>query len=118
MSGEAEEARDRRRPSAPIPFTDDEVRELAGGRERSVAAVRRLKRVVPSGPIGKLESELPTPMRISRAEITRMRRAGRRPDKLVARLTPSEAPVEEPAGAKRRSDRPDRRPKPRRESSR
>ena len=60
MSGEAEEARDRRRPSAPIPFTDDEVRELAGGRERSVAAVRRLKRVVPSGPIGKLESELPT----------------------------------------------------------
>ncbi len=84
-----------RRPAEPMAFTDAEVKELAGRRAKPVAAVTRLKRAVPANPTGRLETDHVAPARVTRKELPSMRRAGRRPDKIMSRLTPSEAPAEQ-----------------------
>jgi hypothetical protein len=83
-----------RAPAAPIDFTEEEVRLLAGRRAKPVAAVARLKKLVPTEPIGRLASDAAQPARLTRKELPLMRRAGRRPSKLQERLTPSEVPAE------------------------
>ena len=90
MSGSEE-----RRPAEPVDFTEDEVRELAGRRTKPVAAVARIKRLVPTERTGRLLTDLDTPARITRKELPAMRRAGKRPARIVSRLTPSEIPAEE-----------------------
>jgi hypothetical protein len=82
------------RSSAPVDFSEDEVKELAGRRARPVAAIGRLTRLVPAKATGKLASDLAAPARITRKELAVLRRAGRRPDKIASRLTPSELAAE------------------------
>ena len=74
-----------------MEFTDAEVKELAGRRAKPVAAATRLKRAVPADPAGRLATDQAVPARVTRKELPSMRRAGRRPDKLI-----------EPADAERR----------------
>ena len=61
MSGEA----DPRGATAPVDFTEQEVAELAGRRAKEPPAVRRLRKLVPSGPLGRLVSDVAGPARIS-----------------------------------------------------
>jgi hypothetical protein len=91
MSGESAG----RRTSEPLEFTDAEVKELAGRRAKPVAAATRLKRAVPADPAGRLTTDQAVPARVTRKELPSMRRAGRRPDKIMSRLTPSEAPAQQ-----------------------
>ena len=67
---------------------------MAGRRAKPVAAVARLKKLVPSGPIGKLISERDGPARITRDELPSLRRTGKREEKFLRRLTHSDLPVE------------------------
>jgi hypothetical protein len=83
-----------RGPTEPHAFSEAEVRELSGKRTKSVAAITRLKKAVPSGALGKLDTDLPTPPRISRDELPMMRRTTRRSSKALARFAPSELPAE------------------------
>jgi len=80
-----------------MDFTDEEVRQMAGRRTKPVAAVARLRKLAPSEPIGRLISERDGPARITRAELPSLRRAGRRQEKVLRRLTPSELPAEQAA---------------------
>lgn len=89
MSGKG----DRRGPAAPLDFTDEEVRLLAGRRAKPVAAVARLKKLVPAKPTGKLASDREGPARIARKELPLLRRAGKPPEKVLKRLTPSDLPA-------------------------
>lgn len=84
-----------RRTVEPVDLTEDEVRELAGRRAKPVAAVARIKRLVPAESTGRLISDLDAPARITRKELPILRQAGKRPDKIVSRLTPSELPAEQ-----------------------
>ena len=86
---------DDRRPAEPLEFTDAEVRELAGRRTKPVAAIARLKRLVPAESTGRLVSDLDVPARITRKGLPAMRRAGRRSDKILRLLAPSDLPAEQ-----------------------
>lgn len=78
------------RPAEPMDLTDEEVAELAGRRSRPVAAVARMRKRVPSDATGRLVSDRSDPARVSKDEVVGMRRAGRRPDQVLRRLTPSD----------------------------
>jgi hypothetical protein len=91
MSGKS----DRDGPVAPLDFTDEEVRLLAGRRSKPVAAVARLRKLVPTNPIGKLASDRKGPAQITRKELPLLRRAGKRPQKILKRLTPSDLPADQ-----------------------
>lgn len=90
MSGDE----DLRRPAEPLEVTDEEVVELAGRRSKPVAAVARMRKQVPTEATGRLVSDAAAPARVSRPELTSMRRAGRRPDAVLKRLTPSDVPAD------------------------
>ena len=86
---------DDREPVSPVDFTEEEVNLLAGRRAKPVAAVARLKKLVPSERTGRLASNAAEPARITRKELPLMRRASQPPVKLLARLTPSKVPAEQ-----------------------
>lgn len=100
-----------REPAAPMDFTDEEVRHMAGRRTKPVAAVARLKKLVPSGPIGKLVSERAAPPRVTRDELPSLRRAAKRQEKFLKRLTPSDLPAEQTSAPREeRQDGPKKKP--------
>lgn len=102
---------DERRSSEPLDFTEEEVSELAGRRAKPVSAIARLKKAVPSGALGTLDTDLPTPPRVSREELATMRRATRRSDKVLSRLSPSTEPAERYEKSKlERTPFPEKRP--------
>lgn len=106
MSGDGE-----RRSSAPQNFTEAEAHELAGNRGRPVLAIARLRKAVPSGALGKLDTDLPTPPRVSREELVMMRRETRRSEKVLSLFSSSEAPAERYEKSKLgRSPLPEKRP--------
>lgn len=78
-----------RRPAEPMDVTDEEVEQLAGRRTKPVAAVKRMRKLVPAEPTGRLTTDGAIPARINREELTSMRRAGSSPDKLIGRLAAS-----------------------------
>lgn len=78
----------------PVAFSDTDVEQLAGTRAKPVDAVRRLRKLVPTEPIGKLRTRSGQPVQISRKDLPTMRRGRKRPERIVALLSPSEIPSE------------------------
>ena len=94
MSGNGDEGGS----AAPLDFTEEEVRLLAGRRAKPVAAGARLKKLVPAKPTGELASDREGPARITREELPLLRRGGKRPEKILKRLTPSDLPTDQVEG--------------------
>ena len=80
----------RPRSAEPISVTDEEVVALAGRRTTQVAAVGRLRKLVPSSPIGKVRSSRLGPVAVTYEELLVMRR-GAKSRSFIARVPPSEA---------------------------
>jgi len=89
MSGEG----DVHRPAEPLDLTDEDVAELAGRRSKPPGAIARMRKHVPTQPTGRLVTEAEVPARLSRAELTAMRRPGKSPEAVLRRFTPSEEPA-------------------------
>jgi hypothetical protein len=80
-----------------MDVTDDEIRELAGSRDQRVSAVSRLKKLVPSEATGRLVTRASVPAPISASEMEVLQRTGELPEKVMKRLTPSQAGTESEA---------------------
>lgn len=94
-----------------MDVTEDEIRELAGPRDIPVAAVSRLHELVPSGPPGELSSESDTPVQVDLKNIDALRQTRDRPEHVLQRFTPSDAPIEpHPDRARGRAAAPTVRP--------
>ena len=91
MSGDGE---DRRSFGRPVDVTEADIRELAGGRTKRVAAVARLKALRPVRPIGRPTSDDDAPAKVSGDEVATLRRGKRRPETFDRRLTPSDGPAD------------------------
>jgi len=107
MSGDGEV----RGPARPIDLTDDDVRELAGNRAGRVAAVARLRKLVPSGPAGRLQSTAEVPVPVSSAAMKVIAKTGELPSTLARRLRPSAPEATAPSEASdERLQRPTKKP--------
>jgi hypothetical protein len=82
------------RPARPIEVTDDDVEQLAGDRAGRVASVARLKKLVPSGPTGKLITRASVPAPISAREMDALRVDEQPPDRVRNRMTESPSAAE------------------------
>jgi hypothetical protein len=74
----------------PIDVTEEEIAQLAGPRDGSVAAVRRLRATVRAKATGRLVSDRAAPAPISRDELMAIKKAGGLPKSLRDRLSSSE----------------------------
>lgn len=81
-----------RHKARPVDVTEEEIRELAGSRDKPVAAVARLTTGRAALSAGRLQSDHDAPAEIRSDELAALRRATDRPADILRRLTPSDAP--------------------------